>query len=259
MDYFIEKYEQYKFVFSELVKRDFNKRYKRSVLGVLWSMLAPLFQLLVMSFVFKRVFGRQMEHYTIYLFAGQLVFNYFKEATNNGMSSIISNAGIITKVTVPKYLFLISKVMAASINFVLTLGIFFIFVAFDKIQFTWKFILLLYPIACLFILIIGTGLILSALYVFFKDIQYLYDIFTLALMYFSAIFYDVSIFAGSRVEQVLYINPIFVYINYFREIVLFGQIPSITYHLYSLVYAVIVLRIGAWMYKKYNYMFLYYI
>lgn len=259
MNYFVDKYEHYKFVFSELVKRDFNKRYKRSVLGVLWSMLAPLFQLLVMSFVFKRVFGRSMEHYTIYLFAGQLVFNYFKEATNNGMTSIISNAGIITKVTVPKYLFLVSKVMAASINFLLTLGIFFLFVAFDQIQFTWKFVMLLYPIACLFMLIIGTGLILSALYVFFKDIQYLYDIFTLALMYFSAIFYDVSIFSGSRVEQILYINPIFVYINYFREIVLYNQIPSLTYHLYSLIYALVILRIGMWMYKKYNYMFLYYI
>lgn len=255
----INKYKQYKFVFSELVKRDFNKRYKRSVLGVMWSMLAPLFQLLVMSIVFKRIFGRSMEHYTIYLFAGQLIFNYFKEATNNGMSSIISNAGIITKVTVPKYLFLVSKVMAASINFILTMVIFFVFVAFDSLKFTWKFIMLLYPIACLFILIIGTGLILSAMYVFFKDIQYLYDIFTLALMYFSAIFYDVSIFAGSRVQQILYINPVFVYINYMREIVLNGHIPSLNYHLYSLLYALVILRIGAWMYKKYNYMFLYYI
>lgn len=259
MNYLIDKYEQYKFVFSELVKRDFNKRYKRSVLGILWSMLAPLFQLLVMSFVFKRVFGSAVEHYTIYLFAGQLMFNYFKEATNEGMSSIISNAGIITKVTVPKYLFLISKVMAASINFLLTLGIFFVFAAVDKIQFTWKFMLLLYPIACLFLLIVGCGLILSALYVFFKDIQYLYDIFTLALMYFSAIFYDVSIFAGSRMEQLLYINPVFVYINYVRQIVLFNQIPSLSYHLYALIYALVILRIGMWMYKKYNYMFLYYI
>lgn len=259
MKYLMDRYEKYKFVFSELVKRDFNKRYKRSVLGVLWSMLAPLFQLIVMNFVFNRVFGDSMEHYTIYLFAGQLIFNYFKEATNNGMSSIISNAGIITKVTVPKYLFLISKVMAASINFILTLVIFFIFVAFDHIAFTWKFIMLLYPIICLFILIIGTGLILSALYVFFKDVEYLYDIFTLALMYFSAIFYDVSIFAGSAMGKMLYINPVYVYINYVREIVLYGQIPSLTYHLYSLVYALVILRIGAWMYKKYNYMFLYYI
>ena len=259
MKYFTKKYGQYEFLFSELVKRDFNKRYKRSVLGILWSMLAPLFQLLVMSFVFKRVFGHSMAHFTIYLFAGQLMFNFFKEATNNGMSSIISNAGIITKVTVPKYLFLISKVMAASINFVLTLGIFFVFVALDRISFTGKFIMLIYPIGCLFILIIGTGLILSAMYVFFKDIQYLYDIFTLALMYFSAIFYDVSIFSGSRMEKLLYINPIFVYINYVRQIVLFDQIPSLTYHLYSLVYALVILRIGTWMYKKYNYMFLYYI
>ena len=259
MKYFTKKYGQYEFLFSELVKRDFNKRYKRSVLGILWSMLAPLFQLLVMSFVFKRVFGHSMAHFTIYLFAGQLMFNFFKEATNNGMSSIISNAGIITKVTVPKYLFLISKVMAASINFVLTLGIFFVFVALDRISFTWKFIMLIYPIGCLFILIIGTGLILSAMYVFFKDIQYLYDIFTLALMYFSAIFYDVSIFSGSRMEKLLYINPIFFYINYVRQIVLFDQIPSLTYHLYSLVYALVILRIGTWMYKKYNYMFLYYI
>lgn len=259
MKYLIDRYDKYKFVFSELVKRDFNKRYKRSVLGVLWSMLAPLFQLMVMSFVFNRVFGDSMEHYTIYLFAGQLIFNYFKEATNNGMSSIISNAGIITKVTVPKYLFLISKVMAASINFVLTLVIFFVFVAFEKIAFTWKFIMLLYPVICLFILIIGTGLILSALYVFFKDIEYLYDIFTLALMYFSAIFYNVNIFAGSVMGKLLYINPIYVYINYVREIVLYATIPSLTYHLYSLVYALVILRIGAWMYKKYNYMFLYYI
>ena len=259
MNFGINKIKQYQFVFSELVKRDFNKRYKRSILGVLWSMLAPLFQLMVMTFVFKRVFGRSMEHYTIYLFAGQLMFNYFKEATNNGMSSIISNAGIITKVTVPKYLFLISKIMAASINFVLTLVIFFVFVALDELTFSWKFVLILYPIICLFILIVGSGLILSALFVFFKDIQYLYDIFTLALMYFTPIFYDVSIFDGSKIQQLLYINPLYLYINYMRQIVLFGQIPSITYHLYCFFYALVILRIGAWVYRKYNYLFLYYI
>ena len=259
MKQYLKIFEQYQFVFSELVKRDFNKRYKRSVLGILWSMLAPLFQLLVMSFVFKRVFGSSMEHYTIYLFSGQLVFNYFKEATNNGMSSIISNAGIITKVTVPKYLFLISKIMAASINFVLTLAIFFLFVAVDKIAFTWKFILILYPTGCLLILTIGAGLILSALYVFFKDIQYLYDIFTLALMYFTPIFYDVHIFDGSLTAKLLYLNPLFLYIAYIRSIVLAGVIPSFTLHLYILFYSLFVLRIGMWIYKKYNYMFLYYI
>lgn len=259
MEQFIKKLQNYKFVFSELVKRDFNKRYKRSILGVLWSMLAPLFQLMVMTFVFKRIFGRTMEHYTIYLFSGQLFFNYFKEATNNGMSSIISNAGIISKVNVPKYLFLISKIMAASINFVLTLVIFFVFVAFDRITFHVRFFMILYPIFCLFILIVGSGLILSALFVFFKDIQYLYDIFTLALMYFTPIFYNVNIFDGSRAAKFIYINPLFLYINYVRQIILYNTVPSLTYHLCCIVYALFILRIGAWIYKKYNYLFLYYI
>lgn len=253
------KLNKYEFVFGELVKRDFNKRYKRSILGVLWSMIAPMFQLLIMSFIFKRFFGETMEHYTIYLFSGQLLFNYFKEGTNNGMSAIVSNAGIITKVNVPKYLFSISKIMAASVNFLLTLIIFFIFVFFDKIKFTWKFILLLYPILCLFILIIGAGLILSALYVFFKDIEYLYDIFTLGLMYLTPIFYDIQMFQGSIIMKLFYLNPLYLYVTYFRQIVLFNQIPSLTFHLYSLVYALIILRIGMWMYRKYNYMFLYYI
>jgi len=164
---FINKIKQYQFMFSELVKRDFNKRYKRSVLGILWSMIAPLFQLLVMSFVFDRVFGDTMEHYTIYMFAGQLMFNYFREATDNGMQSITSNAGIITKVNAPKYLFLISKIMAASINFLLTLVIFFIFVIAYRITITWKFIFIIFPIVCLFVLIVGTGLILSAMFLFF--------------------------------------------------------------------------------------------
>lgn len=254
-----KKIEQYHFMFTELVKRDFNKRYKRSILGILWSMIAPLFQLVVMSFVFDRVFGERMQYYTVYMFAGQLMFNYFREATDNGMQSIIANAGIITKVNAPKYLFLVSKVMAASINFLLILIIFFIFVAYYRISFTWKFLLIVFPIICIFILIIGTGLILSALFVFFKDIQYLYDIFTLALMYFSAIFYDIEIFDGSIVGKLIYLNPIFLYINYIRQIVIYGNIPSLNYHLYCILYSLSILRIGMWMYKKYNYMFLYYI
>ena len=111
MEVIKKKISQYNFMFTELVKRDFNKRYKRSILGILWSMIAPMFQLVVMSFVFDRVFGEKMQYYTVYMFAGQLMFNYFREATDNGMQSIIANAGIITKVNAPKYLFLISKVM----------------------------------------------------------------------------------------------------------------------------------------------------
>jgi len=101
--------KKHQFLFEELVKRDFKQKYKRTVLGMGWSLLSPLLQLLVMSLVFKQFFGRNMEHYTIYLFCGSLVFSYFKESTTTGMNALMDNRGIISKVNIPKYLFLLSK------------------------------------------------------------------------------------------------------------------------------------------------------
>ncbi len=116
----LKLYKKYQFVFTELVKRDFKKKYKRSFLGVLWSMLAPLFTLLVLNFVFGHFFGRTQEYYTIYLFSGWLIFQYYNEATNGAMNSLIANASIFSKVKVPKYMFLFSRVASSSINFFLT-------------------------------------------------------------------------------------------------------------------------------------------
>lgn len=253
----INKFRQYQFVFEELVKRDFKRKYKRNILGVLWSMLAPLFTLLVMNFVFGHIFGRTTPHYIIYLFSGNLLFSYFTEATNGAMASLVDNARIFSKVKVPKYLFLFSRVASSSINFLLTMVVYFCFVAFDGLSFTWKFILLLFPFLCLFIIILGIGLILSALYVFLKDIKYLYSIFTTALMYFTPIFYDVSMMGDKA--WIFYFNPLFLFINYVREIVIYGQIPSLLYHLACLAYALVLFTIGCLMYKKYNFKFLYYV
>lgn len=246
-----------KFLFEELVKRDFKKKYKRTVLGILWSVLLPLMQLLVMTLVFTRFFGKSMEHYTIFLFAGNLVYNYFKESTNGGMQALMNNAGIITKINAPKYLFLLSKNISVLINFFFTLLVFFLFVAGERIAFHPRFFLLVYPVACLTVFNIGVGMILSALYVFFKDTQYLYDIFTLLLMYLSAIFYPINSFS-SMTQKLFLLNPVFAYIHYFRLIVLNGVIPSYKIHLLCAFYAVIVLAVGSYIYKKHNYRFIYY-
>ncbi len=157
---FLLKFKKYGFLFSELVKRDFKKKYKRTVLGMLWSVLSPLLNLLVMDLVFSNFFRRNIDHYTIYLFAGNLVYAYFKESTGTGMSSLVDNSGIITRVYAPKYLFLLSKNVSALINFGLTLVVFFIFVAFNGLAFTPKFVLLIYPIACLLVFNVGVGLFL---------------------------------------------------------------------------------------------------
>ena len=254
----LNKLKKHQFLFEELVKRDFKKKYKRTVLGMLWSVLSPLLTLLVMRLVFTQFFGRSTPHYTTYLFCGNLVFSYFNESTREGMSSLMSNARIFTKVNVPKYLFLFSKNVQTLINFCLTLCVFFVFCILDNITFTWKLICLLYPIACLVLFNIGVGLVLSALFVFFRDIQYLWSVFTQLLMYLSAIFYTIDRY--SYTAQCLFLlNPVYLFIRYFRKIVIEATIPTVWFHLLMAADVAIVLGIGCWMYKKYNHRFLYYV
>lgn len=253
-----QKIKQYRFLFEELVKRDFTKKYKRTVLGMLWSVLGPLMTLGVMALVFTQFFGRNMEHYIIYLFCGNLLYGYFKESTGTGMTALYDNSSIFSKVNVPKYMFLLSKNVSSLINFGINIVVLLVFCIVDGVAFSWKFIMLLYPIGCLVVFNLGMGLILSAMYMMFRDMKYLYDIFTLLLMYLSAIFYSIDAYS-QKVQYLFYLNPIYVYIRYFRKIILEGTIPKLSFHLLAAAYAIIVLVIGAVIYKKKNYKFLYYI
>ena len=170
----------------------------------------------------------------------------------------MDNAGIFTKVNVPKYLFLFSKNVQCLINFGLTLCVFFVFCVLDHITFTWRFILLLYPIACLVLLNLGIGLILSALFVFFRDMQYLWSVFTQLLMYMSAIFYSVDNF-DPKIQRVFLANPVYLIIKYFRVIVIDSSVLSWRYHLLMVAEALLAFGVGCWMYKKFNHKFLYYV
>lgn len=250
--------QRHQFLFEELVKRDFKKKYKRTVLGAVWSLLSPLMMLLVMRLVFTQFFGRGMDYYTTYLFCGNLVFAFFNESTSQGMSSLMGNAGIFTKVNVPKYLFLLSKNVQCLINFALTLCVFVLFCILDGITFTWRWVMLLYPIGLLVCFNIGMGLILSALFVFFRDIQYLWSIFTQLLMYMSAIFYSIETYSPN-VQNLFLLNPVYLFIRYFRKIVIEAAVPSLWFHALMLADTLIAVGIGCFMYKKYNHRFLYYV
>jgi ABC-2 type transport system permease protein len=254
----LKKIKAYGFLFEELVKRDFTKKYKRTFLGMLWSVLSPLLTLLIMKLVFTQFFGRSTPHYTIYLFCGTLMFSYFSESTSQGMQSLVSNAPIFTKANVPKYMFLLSKNAQTLINYALTLCVFFLFCALDGIMFTWKFVFLLYPVGMLILFNIGLGLILSALFVFFRDMQYLWSIFTQLLMYLSAIFNTIDNYSYT-IRCLFLLNPMYLFIRYFRKIVIDATIPSVWFHLLMAADVIIALLIGCWMYKKYNHKFLYYV
>lgn len=256
-----EKYSKirnYQFLFEELVKRDFSAKYKRTVLGIFWSVLSPLLTLIVMYCVLGNFFGAGIDHYLVYLFCGQLVFNYFTEATNLGMGALMENSGIITKVNVPKYLFVFSKNVASLISFLMTFFVLLAFVLFDGLTITPQFLCLIYPMGCLMLFNIGMGLILSAVYLFFRDTHYLWNIFTLLLMYMSAVFYNVSGF-DPEVQHLFYYNPIYTLILYFRQVMIEGSVPELWHHFLLAGNTLLSLFFGLFMYKKYNHEFLYYV
>ena len=246
-----------RFLFSELVKRDFKQKYKRTALGMAWSVLSPLLTLLVMKIVFTEFFGRNTPHYTTYLFAGNIVMSYFKEATKGGMGSLMNNSRLLSKVNIPKYLFLFSRNVSAMINFLLTLAVYFFFCVIDGIHFGWHMLSLVYPILCLTVMNIGVGMILSAMYVFFRDTQYLYDVFLTLLTYLSAIFYQVDKFSP-QIQRFFLLNPVYCMIKYFRVVTIDGCIPSLSFHLLCAFHALFFLILGSFVYKKYNTQFVYY-
>lgn len=254
----LELLKKHEFLFEELVKRDFKKKYKRTVLGMGWSVLSPLLMLLVLRTIFGGFFGQHTKHYTIYLFSGNLLFSYFTDATTGGMRSLLSNAHIFTKVNIPKYMFLFARSVQSLLNFGLTVAVYFVFVFCDGIPLQWKFLLLLYPVICMTVFNIGFGMVLSISYVFFRDLDYLYGIFTMLVMYGSAIFYTTTHF-GPTMQKLFYLNPVFIYITYFREIVVNGKIPSAGLHGLCFLYAFIAAALGGWMYKRYDHEILYYV
>ena len=246
------------FLFQQLVSRDFKHKYKRTTLGMLWSILSPLMTLFVMKIIFTQFFGRSTPHFSIYLFAGVVVMSFYKDATKSGMTSLINNASVISKINIPKYLFIFSRSVSSFVNFLLTLVVFFLYCVIDKIEFHASFFMLLYPVVTLTLMNIGIGMILSCLYVFFRDTSYFYDIFLTLLNYLSAVFYTMDRFTPEA-QRLFLMNPVYAHIRYFRLIVLENAIPSLQYHGLLLFYATFFLTIGFCMYKKYNHKFIYYL
>lgn len=254
---FRDKIKQNRFLFEELTKRDFKKKYKRTVLGVLWSIISPFLTFLVQYFVFGYIFHRLDSGFVIYLLTGTLMFNFFTNATTNGMFSMYSNGPILSKVKVPKSLFVLSSNSAATFNFFLTLIVYFIFMIFCQVTFGIHLLMMIFPILCLIIFNIGMSYILSALFVFFRDMQYLYQIFTMLLMYMSAIFYEVKHFP-EELRFVFNINPIYHYISYMRELVIGASVPSLTEHIICLAFAFGMLGVGYFVHSKTEQKFVYY-
>ncbi len=253
---YFKDFMRYRFLLFNLVSRDFKLKYRRSALGVMWSVLNPLLMCLVMWAVFSSIFDFRaagIENFTLYILTGQLMWNFFAEATNASMSSVLSNAPLLRKVYIPKYIFPLEKVCFALINTATSFIALFIVMIFTGATLHPTFLLVLYPIFTMFIFCLGVGLVLSSLSVFFRDIIHLWGVFCTALMYFSAIFYDPFSMQGSGISIVqtfIRFNPIYWYISAFRNPVLYGM--NLTQNMYVVCgsLAVVMLFFGLAVFKK---------
>ena len=191
----ITNFKKYSFLLSQLVSRDFKVKYKRSVLGVVWSLLYPLLTMVVMAVVFSNVFRMSTPgvSYLCYLLSGLVMFNYFSEATNLAMSSVVANFSLLNKIYIPKYIFPLSKCLFVGINFLLTLIPLYGIIIITGTGLNIYHLLLPYVIVCLFMFVLGVGLALSAIAVFLRDMFYIYGIITMMWMYLTPIMYDIHI------------------------------------------------------------------
>jgi len=225
-------FKKYLFLLKELVSRDFKVKYKRSVLGVIWSILYPLLQMAVMAIVFSQMFRFSMEgtNYIVYLMTGIVIFQFFSDATNQAMSSIVSNFCLIRKIYIPKYLFPLSKTLFAGINFLLTLIpllliIILSFFGENPCYINWYYLLLPYILFMLFLFATGIGFILSAVSVFLRDMLYIYGIVLTIWQYFTPIFWNMTILPESY--QIFFkLNPLYHFLNSTRMITLYSMCPS---------------------------------
>ena len=257
---YIKSFSNFTFLLQQLVQRDFKVKYKRSALGILWSILYPLFMMAIMVIVFQNLFNMTGGdvNYPVYIITGLVFFNFLTEATNMCLMSILGNFNLITKIYIPKYIFPLSKVLSSMVNW------FFQFVALYGViivtgqPITALHFLLLYDIFCLFLFTLGIGLILSALMVFFRDMQYIYSLITLAWTYLTPIFYDISI-VGEKMLHVFRATPMNQYITFARNIILYNKVPTMQQFLFLLGAGIISLFIGLIFFKKTQDKFIYYI
>ncbi len=260
-------FKRYQFLMSQLISRDFKVKYKRSVLGVVWSLLYPVLMMAVMAMVFSQMFRFKVEgvNYLVYLMTGIVMFQYFSEASNTAMTSVVGNFGLLNKVYIPKYIFPLAKCLFVGINFVLTLIPWFILIILTQFglgtypaSINWYYLLLPYIFLCLFIFTVGMGLFLSCISVFLRDVFYIYGIILTIWQYFTPVFYTIEILPPS-LQSLFKFNPLYQFITAAREIVLYGRCPSITSIVVMGVMAVGTLLIGGFIFKKKQDKFIYYI
>lgn len=242
---------KYKPLLSELVIKDIKIRYRKSILGVFWTLLNPLLMMIVLSVVFSNLFKFDIENYPVYILSGQLIFSFFSESTSNAMMSILGNAALIKKIYVPKYTFTLSSIISSMINVMASYAALIVVMVFMRCSLHYTIFLSFIPVLCLSIFATGIGLILASVVVKFRDIIHFYSVFLTALMYLMPVIYPISILEGKDwIFNIVKYNPLTMMLEMFRNFVMDGCMPG--WEMFAITFgtAIVVLFLGFWIFRK---------
>ncbi len=251
---------KYWFLITQLVSRDFKVKYKKSFLGIIWSLLYPVLTMGVMAIVFSNIFKFSTPgvNYLVYLMSGLVIFNYFSEASNLAMSSVVANFSLINKVYIPKYIFPLTKCLFVGINFLLTLIPLYIIIFLTGTGINVYHLLLPYVFGCLFLFTLGVGFILATISVFMRDMFYIYGVVITLWTYLTPIMYDINML-NPAFAFILKFNPLYQFINFARTIILYNTCPSLGSFIGCAATGLIFFAIGTVVFKKNQNKFIYYV
>lgn len=252
-----------RFILKQLVTKDFKRKYRRSVLGIAWSVLNPLMMMVIMSIVFSFVFRADIENYPLYLILGNITFSFMSESTSQALMSFIDAAPLLKKVRVSRFVFPVQKVLFALVNFTFSLVAVALVMLWFRVVPTWHIIWL--PV-CLFLLVLfcsGIGLIVGSLAVFFRDVVHLWSVILTAWTYLTPIFWVPTQLAANGaptwVMSIVELNPMYGFVTFMRDIFLWNQNPSMQTLGLCVFWAVIMLGIGILVFRKTQHKFILYI
>ncbi len=256
----IKGFVKYKDLMGQLVLRDLKLKYRRSVLGYLWSILNPLFIMSIMAIVFSQMFHRDnIPNYPVYLMSGQILYNFLNISTHQSLSAIVGNASLIKKTYLPKYIFVVSKVTSGLIDCAFSFGALLIVMIFTHGVFSWYLLLFPFVLLQLYVFNVGLGMFLGAYNVFYRDIQYIYNAITTAWLYLTPMFYPIEALPERLRWLVVHLNPLYAYATQLRCLTLYACWPDAHMILYGCVDAFIMLIFGMFVFVRKQDKFILYI
>ena len=249
----------YRGLMGILVARDIKLKYRRSFLGYLWSVLDPLFTMIIMAIVFTMMFKRTIPHFPAYLISGNILFGFMRESSSHAITSVTGNASLLKKTYVPKYIFTLSKITSDLVNLFFSFGALLLVIIFTGVPFSWYMLLFWIPILELYVFCVGLGMFLAQLSVFFRDVQYIWNAILMGWLYLTPLFYPIDALPDRVQWLIMRFNPMYYYVTVFRDFMVYQSSAWAPNIWRGAIIAVLALLIGIWSFIRNKDRFILYI